>query len=80
MKKTVKRPLSRGAVFTALLIGAVTSALLQTALATALPAIMSDFKIDAAAGQWLTSVYTLAMGIMIPVSPFLLRRFKTKGH
>lgn len=78
MKKTTQKSVSKNGIFVALLIGAVTSSLLQTALTTALPAIMSDFRIDAAAGQWLTSVYTLAMGIMIPVSPFLLRRFKTK--
>ena len=78
MKETTNKPISRNGIFAALLIGVITSSLLQTSLTTALPAIMKDFKVSAATGQWLTSAYTLAMGIMIPVSPFLLRRFKTK--
>lgn len=78
MKETTTKQISKNTIFVALLIGAITSSLLQTSLTTALPAIMNDFNISAATGQWLTSAYTLAMGIMIPVSPFLLRRFKTR--
>ena len=78
MNETTNKPVSKNGIFAALLIGLITTSLLQTSLTTALPAIMKDFQINAATGQWLTSAYTLAMGIMIPVSPFLLRRFKTK--
>lgn len=69
---------SKNKIFVALLIGSITSSLLQTSLTTALPKIMNDFRINASTGQWLTSGFTLAMGITIPLSPFLLRRFKTK--
>ena len=78
MKEATNKQISKKAIFAALLIGAIISSLLQTSLTTALPAIMNEFKISAATGQWITSAYTLSMGIMIPVSPFLLRRFKTK--
>lgn len=69
---------SKNKIFVALLIGSITSSLLQTSLTTALPKIMDDFRINASTGQWLTSGFTLAMGITIPLSPFLMRRFKTK--
>ncbi|HAE60984.1 MAG TPA: MFS transporter [Eubacteriaceae bacterium] len=69
---------SRNAMFGALLIGSIISSMLQTSLTTTLPAIMSEFSVEAATGQWLTSGYTLAMGVMIPATAFLLRRFETR--
>ncbi len=69
---------SRNMMFSALLIGSLISSMLQTSLTTALPAIMSDFSVLATTAQWLTSAYSLAMGIMIPATAFLLKRFKTK--
>jgi EmrB/QacA subfamily drug resistance transporter len=69
---------SRNMIFIVLIISSIIGAMLQTSLTTALPIIMQDFNISAATGQWLTSAYALAMGIMIPVTPFLLKRFLTK--
>lgn len=66
-------------VFAILLIASIGSSLLQTALTTALPAIMSDFQIDAASAQWLTSGYGLAMGIMVPASAFMMKRYSTRS-
>lgn len=66
-------------IFTVLMISSIIGALLQTSLTTALPVIMSDLHITAATAQWLTSAYSLAMGIMVPVTPFLLNRFRTKN-
>lgn len=65
-------------LFIVLLLSCVASSLMQTAMTTVLPAIMASLQVNAAAGQWLTSAFTLAMGIMIPVTPFLLRRFSTR--
>lgn len=65
-------------IFIVLLIGSMIGSFLQTAMTTALPAIMQDFGVTAAVGQWLTSAYTLAMGIMIPATAFLIRRFPVK--
>ncbi len=71
--------ISRNLIFTALMISSITGAVLQTALTTALPAIINDLQITATTGQWLTSAYSLAMGIMVPATAFLMKRFKTKN-
>jgi len=52
--------------------------MLSTALTTALPQIMKDFGITATTGQWLTSIYSLVMGILVLATPFLIKRFPTK--
>ncbi|MCL2775685.1 MAG: DHA2 family efflux MFS transporter permease subunit [Oscillospiraceae bacterium] len=65
-------------IFGVLLVGCILCSLLQTALTTILPVIMKEFNITASDGQWLTSAYSLAMGIMIPATPFLMKRFPTK--
>lgn len=62
-------------LFITLLAASIASSLLQTALATALPSIMRDLDISATTAQWLTSAYSLAMGIMIPATAFLMKRF-----
>lgn len=61
-----------------MLFGTVLGSLLQTSLSTLLPQIMVDLGITASSAQWLNTVYSLAMGVMIPASAFLLRRFKTR--
>ncbi len=52
--------------------------MLSTAMTTALPPISADLSINVAAGQWLTSGYSLAMGIIMPLTAYLIRRFPTK--
>ncbi|MCC0694192.1 MDR family MFS transporter [Clostridioides sp. ES-S-0048-02] len=69
---------SRNMIFAVLLIGSIVGSLLQTSLTTALPVMMGDLNISATTAQWLTSAYTLAMGIMVPATAFLIRRFPTK--
>ncbi|MBS7525233.1 DHA2 family efflux MFS transporter permease subunit [Fusibacter paucivorans] len=69
----------RNFIFAILMISAIVGAMLQTSLSTVLPVIMSDLEITAAKAQWLTSAYSLAMGVMIPATAFLLKRFKTKN-
>lgn len=68
----------RNIIFGILLVGCIISSFLQTALNTILPVIMEEFNITASVGQWLTSAYSLAMGIMIPATPFLMKRFPTR--
>lgn len=68
----------RNVMFIVLLIGTLISSLLQTALTTALPNIMADFSISSTTGQWLTSGFSLFMGIMIPATAFLIKRIPTK--
>lgn len=61
-----------------MLVGCVLASLLQTALSTVLPVMMKEFQITASTAQWLTSAYSLVMGIMMPATAFLIRRFPTK--
>lgn len=73
-----KGDLNRTGIFIVMLLSTVISSLLQTALSTLLPAIMAEFSISAAQAQWLSTAYSLVMGIIIPATAFLLRRFPTK--
>lgn len=64
--------------FVILLSGSVLSTLLLTAINTALPTIMNDMGVGAETAQWLTSGYSLVMGIMVMATAFLIKRFPTK--
>lgn len=68
----------RNLIFINILISCVATSLLSTALATALLPITKDIGIDVATGQWLTSGFSLALGIVMPLTAFLIRRFPTK--
>ena len=61
-----------------LLTGAFVTILNQTLLVTALPHIMADLHLKANIAQWLTSIYMLVNGVMIPVTAFLIERFTTR--
>ncbi|NMN01607.1 MDR family MFS transporter [Bifidobacterium panos] len=50
----------------------------QLQLSSALPTIVDDFHISVTTGQWLTSVFQLVMGVMVPLTAFLTRRFSTR--
>lgn len=50
----------------------------QLQLSAALPAIVSDFGISVTTGQWLTSIFQLVMGVMVPLTAYLTRRFSTR--
>lgn len=58
-----------------MMMGAFLGSLNQLILGPALPSIMSDLHIDAAAGQWLTTIFLLINGIMIPCTAYLMARF-----
>ena len=60
----------RTMIFINIVITCIASSMLATALTTALPAIISDLEISVTAGQWLTSGYSLAMGIIMPLTAF----------
>ena len=68
----------RTLIFINVLITCIASSMLATALTTALPAINADLNIDIITEQWLTSGYSLAMGIIMPLTAFLITRFKTR--
>ena len=50
----------------------------QLQLSSALPTIVEEFHISVTTGQWLTSVFQLVMGVMVPLTAYLTRRFTTR--
>ena len=50
----------------------------QLQLTSALPTIVAEFHITVTTGQWLTSIFQLVMGVMVPLTAFLTRRFSTR--
>ncbi|UTR13137.1 multidrug efflux MFS transporter [Salipaludibacillus sp. LMS25] len=61
-----------------LIAGSFIAILNQTLMITAIPPIMQEMTITANTGQWLTTVFMLVNGIMIPISAFLLEKFTTR--
>ena len=60
------------------LAGAFLAILNQTVLSPALPKLMETFTISAGMAQWVTSIYMLVNGIMVPISGFLIDKFPTR--
>lgn len=50
----------------------------QLQLSAALPTIVAEFGISVTTGQWLTSIFQLVMGVMVPLTAYLTRRFSTR--
>ncbi|MFG6149687.1 MDR family MFS transporter [Halobacillus sp. B23F22_1] len=61
-----------------LISGSFITILNQTLMITAIPPIMEEMNITANTGQWLTTVFMLVNGIMIPISAFLIEKFTTR--
>ena len=59
-------------------LGAFLALLNQTLMAPALPGLMKSFGVDAGIAQWVTSIYLLVNGIMVPVSGWLMDKFSTR--
>lgn len=68
----------RTLIFINLVISGIASSTLATAMTTALPNLVTDFGVSTATGQWVTSGYSLAMGVAMPLTAFLITRFPTK--
>ncbi|MCT2536119.1 DHA2 family efflux MFS transporter permease subunit [Aquibacillus koreensis] len=69
---------NRNVIVALLLAGSFIAILNQTLMITAIPPIMDEMGVTANSAQWLTTVFMLVSGIMIPVSAFLLERFTTR--
>lgn len=69
----------KGPLLGVLMAGVFVAILNQTLLATALPHIMDDLRINANTAQWLTTVFMLVNGVMIPVTAFLIGKFSTRA-
>lgn len=66
------------ALFAVVVITCALGSLTQTAMNSMLAEVCADFAIDAAVGQWVTTIYMLVMGITVPVVTYLARRFSLK--
>ncbi|MBP1968592.1 EmrB/QacA subfamily drug resistance transporter [Virgibacillus natechei] len=61
-----------------LIAGSFIAILNQTLMITAIPPIMEEMNISANTAQWLTTVFMLVNGIMIPITAFLIEKFTTR--
>lgn len=76
---TTEEPvIKKGVILFILILGTFLTALNQTVMSVATPALMSDLSISAATAQWLTTGYMLVNGVLIPISAFLMKRFTTR--
>ncbi|WP_434810274.1 DHA2 family efflux MFS transporter permease subunit [Microbacterium sp. bgisy189] len=69
---------SRTRVIWLLLAAAFVAILNETTMGVAIPHLITDLHITAVDAQWLTTAFMLTMGVVIPVTGFLLRRFTTR--
>ncbi|MDE5863611.1 MAG: multidrug efflux MFS transporter [Lachnospiraceae bacterium] len=65
-------------IFINLVVSGIATSLLSTAMTTALPSLVEYFGVSTSIGQWVTSGYSLAMGMVMPLTAFLITRFPTK--
>ena len=65
-------------VIAVLLVSAFVVILNETIMSVALPVLMTDLGVTASVGQWLTAGFLLTMSVVIPITGFLIRRFRTR--
>lgn len=65
-------------IFFNLVVSGIATSILSTAMTTALPSLVTYFDVSTITGQWVTSGYSLAMGMVMPLTAFLITRFPTK--
>nr|WP_245690191.1 DHA2 family efflux MFS transporter permease subunit [Sediminibacillus albus] len=69
---------AKGPIIFILVLGAFVAILNQTLMNIALPVMMVDLDITENTAQWLTTVFMLVNGILIPITAFLMERFSTR--
>lgn len=77
-KDMKKEQYNRTTLVAILLGGAFMAVLNQTLLLTATPHIMNEFHLTENSAQWVTTIFMLVNGIMIPISAFLMESFTTR--
>lgn len=73
-----KEEINRLPIVAILLGGSFIAILNQTLLITATPHIMLEFGLSENTGQWVTTIFMLVNGIMIPITAFLMETFTTR--
>ncbi|OPJ61189.1 MDR family MFS transporter [Clostridium oryzae] len=77
-KKETKTQFNVKAIMFTLLLGSFISLFNETILNVAFPQLMEQMKVNANTVQWLTTGYVLVVGILVPVTAFLIHTFTTK--
>lgn len=78
MTETVKKVKNRNLLVAVLLLGAFMAVFNQTIMLTATPHIMVEFSLTENSAQWVTTIFMLINGIMIPISAFLMETFTSR--
>lgn len=76
--KEEKKTYNVKAIMLVLIIGSFISLFNETILNVALPELMVQMSITASTAQWLTSGYILVVGMLVPVTAFLIHSYTTK--
>jgi len=76
--ETTNKTIRTTPIFAVLLAGAFVAFLNQTVINVALPKIMETFDISASTANWLSTIFMLTNGIVIPVTAFLMERYTTR--
>ncbi|WP_164219710.1 MDR family MFS transporter [Virgibacillus sp. YIM 98842] len=71
-------PVHRKLMVAIALASSFLSVLTQFLLITAFPKIMAEFEINASEVQWLTTSFMLAVAVLIPMTAYLIDKFKTR--
>ncbi len=71
-----KRSIAVG--FAVMLLGGMVGGLAQTSMNTVLTVLQNDLGIPVTQGQWLTNVFPLTLGVVIPLVAFLSRRYDAR--
>ena len=53
--------------------------LTETVMTVLFPELMAEFHVDTATVQWITTIYLLVVGVTMPISSYLNRRFTMKS-
>ncbi|MBE6510961.1 MAG: multidrug efflux MFS transporter [Methanobrevibacter millerae] len=61
-----------------LILASAVTLISQSIVTTSLPYYMQDFSISSATAQWTYSVFLLVLGVMIPPTAYITKRFKIK--
>ncbi|MCR2805902.1 DHA2 family efflux MFS transporter permease subunit [Paenibacillus soyae] len=62
-----------------MILGVFVAILNETLLNVALPKIMEDIGVAPSKAQWLSTGYLLVIGVLIPMTAYLMRRFTTRS-
>lgn len=62
-----------------LVVAAFVVILNETTLAVALPVLMGEFGVTADAAQWLTTAFMLTMAVVIPMTGYIMQRFRLRS-